>query len=336
MPDAPDFFTAYDDVLAPLLAADGFLAVLTGAERAGLLAALREPRTREDLAVITGMPLGRLGTICEVLALHDVLETDAGRHVLTPSWLTLTGPAAFITLADSLASSRIEGRLLQGLGSGEDYWSLPVADRLTFARAISPNPHAPGLVEAFRHAAAGDPDNDALRAGGRSLELGCGVAGRILMMLQAVPEMTATGVELAEDLADEARRRAELLGVADRFEVVCADAATFHRPDSFVSGTWSQFFFPEESRAPALATLRASVRSGAPVFAPLLGDGAAVAADPKGVEARGRAVFRVILGAWGVPDRTPDELVAEFTDAGFADARVVDAGGLPRVRAVRP
>lgn len=65
-----------------------------------------------------------------------------------------------------------------------------------------------------------------LSAGERHLELGCGLAGRILCLLQAYPAMTAVGVERAPDLAAEARRRAERLGVADRFVVVVSDATS--------------------------------------------------------------------------------------------------------------
>ena len=48
---------------------------------------------------------------------------------------------------------------------------------------------------------------DVLRSGGSLLELGCGVAGRVLVMLQAIPAMQAVGIELSADLAAVAVRR---------------------------------------------------------------------------------------------------------------------------------
>nr|WP_246416378.1 class I SAM-dependent methyltransferase [Nocardioides luti] len=209
---------------------------------------------------------------------------------------------------------------------------MPSEDRLTFARAISPNPFAAGLVASFRASAEHDPERAALRAGGRLLELGCGVAGRLLTCLQAFPALTAVGVELADDLADEAERRAEALGVADRLTVVRSDAGTHLEPDSFDFGFWSQFFFPTASRGPALAALFTNLRPGGTAWAPVLGDVPAMEADPTGPERQEYAVFRVILDSWGVPERSPAQLGAEFRAAGFVDIDHSGGGAAGPVR----
>jgi SAM-dependent methyltransferase len=272
--------------------------------------------------------------LCEVLLVHDVVEPVGAALRLTPSWQTLLAPDAVVTLADLLASAHVEGRLLREAAEGVDYWTMPSEDRVLFARAISPNPFAPALVTAFRSQLEADPTATPLAEGGVLLELGCGVAGRVLTMLQALPAMRAVGVELSEDLADEARRRASALGVDDRFEVVCTDAGDFSRPGSFDQGFWSHFFFPEHARPAALRTLRTSLRSGALASARLLGDDESQRADPRGPEARHLAVFRVILDGWGVPDRDRDSLAAEFEQAGFLDVDCVGGGPEGPVRVV--
>ena len=61
--------------------------------------------------------------------------------------------------------------------------------------------------------------------------------------------MTAVGVELDSGLAAEARWRAERLGVADRFEVVCADATSVRLDGLFDVVAWSQFFFEDMTAA---------------------------------------------------------------------------------------
>jgi protein-L-isoaspartate O-methyltransferase len=309
--------------------------VLLGADASGALGALTEPATPEELAAATGLPVDRARALLDVLVAYDVVVRTGHEYRLGESWLALMAPDAFATLSDTLASAAIEGRLLREAAAGDDYWTMPVEDRLVFARAISPNPFAHSLVEAFRARLTEDPDVAPLAAGGMLLELGCGVAGRVLTMLQALPEMRAVGVELSDDLADEARRRAEALGVADRFEVVCADAATFSRPGAFDAAFWSQFFFPEPARTSALQTLFDSLRSGGLAQAPLLGDDEA---DVDVAETRYRAVFRMILAGWGVPDRDRDGLAAEFEDAGFVDIRFVGGGaaGPARLVARRP
>lgn len=334
MSPPPSWFEVYDDVLAPVLGPHGMVNVLLGASSRGVLDALVEEVTLGELAVATALPEPRVQALLDVLVAYDVVERSEDRFRLAPSWLALMADDAFATLSDLLASADIEARLLRESASGADYWTMPPADRLVFARAISPNPFARSLVEGFRKQLAGDPDLAALVAGGRLLELGCGVAGRVLTMLQALPEMRAVGVELSEDLAAEAQRRAEQLGVDDRFEVVCSDAASFSRPEAFDVAFWSQFFFPESARPGALRTLWASLRSGGIAQAPLLGDDAALRLDDRGAEARHRAVFRVILDGWGVPDRDRDGLAAEFADAGFVDIRYTGGGAAGPVRLV--
>jgi hypothetical protein len=120
-----------------------------------------------------------------------------------------------------------------------------------------------------------------------------------LTLLQALPKLRAVGVELDPDLADEARRRAAELGVADRVEIITGDATTFISDPHFDFGIWSQWFFPTATRPGALATLFAYVRRGGAVRAPVFGLHDQIARDPTGKQARSYAVDRIMLDAWG-------------------------------------
>jgi len=335
--EAISYDDAYDDVLAPLFLARGLLDLIHTAEVTGMMTSLREPRTPGELGRLAGLSEVAVSSLLEALEVNSVVEREAGAYRLTARWLVLTGDAAMSPLASVLESSEVERAVLRALGGGDDYWTMSPDQRLSFARAISPDPFAAGLVTGMGKALDRDPMYDVLRSGGSLLELGCGVAGRVLVMLQAIPAMQAVGIELSADLAAVAVSRAEELGLIDRFEVVRTDAATFDRPAAFDRGYWSQFFFAEDSRGPALATLMRSLRSGGIIEAPLLGDPGELAAEPHGQAARERAVFRVVLGSWGVPDRSADQLVAELEAHGFVD---VEAGRGPfgnwRARGRRP
>lgn len=334
----PSWFEAYDAALEPLFAARGLLDALTVAAERGLLDALRSPTSEADLVAGSALDASQVRSLVEVLDLGDVVRAvEPASWQLTGPWLALTGPGAFATLGDTLAASDVDRAAIRSLGSPDGYGDIDAAARLSYAKAISPNPFNEDAVAGSARVTASDPDFESLRVGGTALELGCGVAGRILTALQGMPRARAVGVELEPDLADEARRRAEALGLADRFEVVVGDAAHFDRPDAFDSGFWSQFFFPEHARDGALGTALRSLRSGAVLRAPLLGDPEDLAADPRGEGARSRAAMRIVLGAWGVPDRTPDELVDEIAAAGFVDVAALRMphGGWG-VRAVRP
>ena len=321
------FFEAYDEALRPLLSASNLLQLLAWADEVGLLAALRESMPLDALPERTGLTMDTAGAACHAMLAAGVLESSDVGIGLSAPWRVLTGSDAFVPLSVALAQSDVSGRLLRG--AGDTYWTLPVADRLTFARAVSPDPYSDELVTSVRANLETDPEQSHVLAGGRALELGCGVAGRILTYLRAVPELSAVGVEQDQELADEAQRRASDLGVGDRLTVVCCDAADFADHEPFDYGFWSQFFFAEQSRPGALATLRRSIRSGGKVTAPIGADVEAIRADPTSIQARDWWMFRLILASWGVPERTPGQLVAEFENAGFVDVSVVRRGLVP-------
>ncbi|WP_151084353.1 SAM-dependent methyltransferase [Nocardioides cynanchi] len=326
MDDDPGFFEAFDTVLTPLLEHEALAGLVGGLHSSGALAALLGTVARDRVAPTLGLAEPVAESVVAALLTHQVLEEDPhGGLRLTPLWRALVADDAYSDLGDNLRTGLIMGRLLAGIGAG-DYWSMPPDDRLVLARAVSPNPYAAGLVAAFRADIAGDPDRADLLTGCRLLELGCGVAGRILTTLQAAPGLTAVGVELSPDLAAEAARRAAELGLSDRFSVVCGDAGDYTTEEPFDRAFWSQFFFPVESRPGALAALHAALRSRGIATAPLAGD------EP------GDALFRVMLASWGVPLRTADELMAEVEAAGFTEVEVVGVGepGPSSVRFRRP
>ena len=321
------WFEAYERALLPLTTPAELLALLTAAESAGLLEALRTPSTTTGLAEGLDQSETLVAAVCRALAAYDVAVLEDDLYRLAPDWMTLSDEAAFSPLAVQLAKAEVDQRAFRHVLEAEDYWTMPAEDRLLIARAVSPDPFSAGLVEGFRALVAADPDHEALTRGGTHLELGCGVAGRILTTLQAVPEMRAIGLEISPDLAAVARDRAVRLGVADRFEVVVQDAADFDREACADTVFWSQFFFPEASRAGALAAAFRALKPGGVLTATLM--------DTVG-DRRSLTLGEVSLAGWGVPPRSPEELVDEVSRAGFVDTAVVDRGGLPRVRAVRP
>lgn len=334
MSEEIDFFDAWDEVLNPLFTANSELHLIARAERIGLLTALREPKDVPAAVTALGVDETTVGALCRALVAIGVAEQNGATFSLKPAWQALTDPGAFVPLGTAIGGNAIEARLL---GNGGSYFGLTPDERVTYARSVSPDPFSDELVAAFRVQIANDPDRAGMAEGGRLLELGCGVAGRVLTTLRAMPQLTAVGVELTEDLAAEARRRAEALGLTDRFEVVCTDAADYRCDEPFDFGFWSQFFFPAHAREGALATMRACLRPGAFVQSPLGADFEKVRADPTGPAARDFAIWRTLLDGWGVPERDPDALIAEYEAAGFVDVAVTkNEGAGPRVRATRP
>ena len=98
--------------------------------------------------------------------------------------------------------------------------------------------------------------------------------------------------------------------------------------------SWSQFFFPEPTRAAALRVAHGALRPGGWIATPVLWDG--TAADPNSLRDQELAEMRVVLDQWGVPFRTSGEVVAELVDAGFDPVRADPDGDIVLVRGRRP
>jgi len=334
MADEVGFFAALEAALTPLTTARGLLAVVERAEREGVLRVLRNGGSVADVAQRTGSSHVSARTLCAALVANGVAEPVAVGYRLTPFWRALTADDAFIPLRDVLAQSRVIDVMLSRPEA--TYASIPVADREAFARAVSPNPYAPELVDRVGRDIAADRWWAPMIDGGRYLELGCGIAGRMLTLLQAMPMLRAVGVELDSHLAEHARRRAKDLGLQDRVEIITADATTYRADEPFDFGFWSQWFFPSATRDAALASLFANVRSGGVVRSPVFGDHERMAAEPYGSDARIYALDRVMLDSWGVPERTPEQLQTEFAAAGFIDVTVERGEVMPVIYARRP
>ncbi|MEP6650538.1 MAG: class I SAM-dependent methyltransferase, partial [Lapillicoccus sp.] len=287
--EPPSWFEASHRVLDPLLNARSVVALLQAAEAVGLLATLRSVTTPAEAALASGLSESRVRGVCDALVANEVVERVGPGLRLTPAWGVLTGPTAFSALGPGLRAAEAGAAALRDLATAAGFAGLTSPERLAYATAVSPDPFSPGVVAAIRQSILSSRVADRLREDDRHLELGCGVAGRVLCVLQAFPRATAVGVEVAPDLAAEAWRRAEALGVADRFTVIVGNASSVRLDGLFDVAFWSQFFFPEATRAGTLATAYAALRPGGLVLAPLLGDAEAAAADPHGTAARSLA-----------------------------------------------
>ena len=238
-PEPLSWFEAVERSLDPLLNASALLALVEGAEACGLLRAMRVGTTAEAVARETGLTEDRVSDVCAALVSGGVVERDGSLLRLAPDWDVITGAAAFAPLADSLRMNEVVGRSLRRLPGGGGFAELSPADRLTYARAVSPNPFSPALVAAVRrargHRSRSESECVTMTGTWSSVRRGRADAVRAA----GLPAMTAVGVELDPDLAAEARQRAERLGVADRFEVVCGDASTVRLDGAFDVAAWT-------------------------------------------------------------------------------------------------
>ena len=102
------WFEAYERSLRPLLGPADLLAVLSAAESAGIVQALRTPSTPAEIAVRVGRSEPVLRAVCHALAVYDVAVLEDGRYRLAPDWMVLSDEAAFSPLSVQLAKAEVD------------------------------------------------------------------------------------------------------------------------------------------------------------------------------------------------------------------------------------
>jgi predicted O-methyltransferase YrrM len=301
-------------------AAEG-LAALRAAHRSGLLATLAEPHSSTDLAARLSLPPSRVVALLSLLSAFGIVESRDARWALLPEWSGLILGETPASFRPSIGMGAIRAAQFSTcLEDSRDYWTLDAAERLTMARGVSPNPRSPISVAIAQADLAPLPEVvTALENGGRILELGCGVASRLCALLLAFPNASAVGIELAEDLLEYARDRADRLGLGDRLTLVATDAGNYHPDGEFDLVGWSQFFFPVESRAGALTTALRALRPGGWITMPVVWDGSIP--EPGSADDQELAADRLMLDLWDVPALNAGEVAAELEAAGFVNVR---------------
>ncbi|ADB29359.1 Methyltransferase type 11 [Kribbella flavida DSM 17836] len=293
------------------------LSLLSTIQELGWPRFLAEPRELAELAQYSGLPPARLADVLAVLEEYGIAELEGTTVRLSPQYEALAADDAWIGLGELLDRSEVMTRLVRT--SVEDPGPLPLSedDALVIARASGGRatdetralfeqvflPQLPELAELVRT--------------DRWLDVGCGVAGSTLTLGTLFPEMRSVAVELVPKVAAEAVRRAEAHGVADRVDIRCQDIRELQEVEQFGGAFWAQPFFPEATRAEALAVIRRALK---PAGLLLMQE---TDPQPQPSSRPAYAVRRLVNRGWGVPfGRTAEQLAVEGQAAGFELVRV--------------
>ena len=334
------------------------VALLMGAVDSGIIDALRTGNNAHQLAAATGLDKKRIEDVLRALEAHGLVKQHDGLFRIAPNLELLTSGDAPHPLIDLLQVTKIRIRKLANIAeTSDDYTALRADEVLSIAQGIVIS--ALSFARRFMGVALGQtmPELKELwQAGARHLELGCGVGNNLFQILTTYPKVSAVGVEIEAETANEARRRADLLGVTDRVEVRQMDASALKDDAVFETAQWSQFFFPASCRADVLRALFRSMKPRGYVFMPLLPVVSnniwayrrdmlrmalkALISDPyislvylnallRTSPARQRAEKRLASlkklenGMWGVPVKTASELQSEVENFGFRVLRAI-------------
>lgn len=281
------------------------LALFHTALRSGLLARLEVPHTPADL----GGDEALVTEVCKTLTLAGVLAETEGRYQVTPGFAAALDPAMMMPLRGVLEGLQARVEALQE-SQGYDAAATAIAEGATL------NPLSP-----VTEAVIGEwmqKYGSAIEWGERHCEFGCGVGGGLLFTLRLAPAMKGVGVERNPEVLERAQHAAELLGLSDRVEFRLGDVSEMADEHVFDTGFWSQSFFPEEDRGPALAAIRRALKPGGWLIVPGFEGG-----EP--TDSLGYHLNRLVFRTWGVPARSHAGLQAELEEHGF---QVVGGGPL--------
>lgn len=307
------------------------MALLRAALSSGVLDALRAPASPAAIAATTGMPEERVTYLLVALDAHGIVEHAGDAYTLSADFARLLSPAAIQPLTNILEMEGVKARAIERIGTATlPYTSLTPDEHLAVAKGVMGVP-ASCLWQATMAAMATNalPEIKAIaETGGRHLELGCGAASVLVTILALYPRMTAVGVDVSAVALAEARRRAEEVGVADRLELRRQDARALPDTACYDVVSWSDHFFPAETRAAALAVAYRALKPGGYLIA--TGGGPPLSAETlRQPEGRAEAMSRLLFGSWGVPALDQRGAAAELAAAGFTITRVLpSAGGL--------
>jgi len=296
-------------------------ALLQAAMAAGVIDALRKPCTIPSLGASCGIDENRAESICLALAARGVCEREGDAYRLSSDFELLASGGGMQLLADTVGGAEVVVRTLQKVASPDlAYTELPSEDMLAMAYLASARAELPLSQAFFAFVSARMPEVQAIwSAGGRHLELGCGIGGTLLGPLLLFPQLKGVGVEIDPTIVDHIRRRVAQLGLTERAEIRLGDARKIDEDASYDTVLWSQTFFPRETRQDTLSAIHRALKAGGYLLMPILyGD------PPQSLEAlrepggRTFTLNRLVYGHWGVPLMGSQDLQAEATEAGFA------------------
>jgi 2-polyprenyl-3-methyl-5-hydroxy-6-metoxy-1,4-benzoquinol methylase len=312
--------------LSPLFSHFPFLTLLRRALQSHILIQTRHPITTAKLAHSLQMDEKDIISICLALDAYGILRKEQGFYILEDQWMILTDPALPFPLSHTLenvfAQAHVVEHMIEGRG---DYWNLPSSIRLALAKGVTINPlspYSPSIIRFLIEQTATQLHTRFL-SGARYLEMGCGVAGGLLCLLQAYPALIAVGVDISEDVLDEAQRQASTLGVTERVNFVQSDVRNLVAREEYDVVFWSQFYFPTASRADALRVAMQALTPEGFLMAPLFEEPLTTRENIRSEEGKRFVLNRLTYGYWGIPAVGGEQLRVEIENSGFTDVQLI-------------
>lgn len=307
------------------------LAVLRAGLESGLVDALREPRSAEELAEAKGLELDLVEAWLRAAHAHRLLDRHEGRYRRGRylRWLEEgeSGEAAIAMIGQATKSYSPTLARFPDLVRGGDRMPFGLDPEENRRVAIGSRVSEPAALRALRTVPG-------VRSARRILDVGCGEGTYLIDLLGRHRDAMGTGVEVDPDVAEQARQRIRVTEISRRAQILEGDVLDLDLPRGvfeLVLLNNNLHYFDREERRALLEKMHACAapRGVVCIQTPIVAD--TVAARAIGARAM-LATFDLFLRSHGNLHGLPvlDDLLEMLDEVGFAKSgrRTITPGGM--------
>lgn len=237
----------------------------------GLLAALSDPRTLDELArMCPAMARSRIERCLAVVADRGLVIDEDGRYSLAPAMRAYLEPAFAAPLLADVRCGLMQPLVYLDAAQGPPTRGWQHTDRaLLEAQGDASSLFAVTL--AYKIAPAlGDLTERLRRRGGRVLDVGVGVASLAIGLCRQFPELEVLGLDVQDAPLAIARERVSSAGLTGRIELRQMGVETLREEARYDLAWLPASFLPEESIPTAIARVHAALRPGGFLLMPTM------------------------------------------------------------------
>lgn len=297
-------------------------AVFASAFEAGLLDALNEPCTPEEVATQTGIDVSLVRRMLDVLHALGLVTPEDGCFVAAPGVQNvLDAPMQEMIRAtvrsDYLqAREMVDGAMRGDLRSGWDYDNAEILEAqgrtgVAIRKAAKEMFPQLGTLEARLQAETAS-----------LLDVGTGVGVISIELCRMYPQLRAVGIDPLADALEQARKNIADAGLTERIELRQQGIEDLTDESAFDLAFFPQMFMPKEIVATGFENIHRALRPGGWCIA---------IAFNASLSDLDTALFRLRNVLWGGDPLSPQEVATLMQDKGFAPIQVApEATGMFR------